>query len=152
MLNRKNHSAGCPRIWRAFCGISFAPLLLDLQRLGLAQDAKVVDQLGAEGGTIKSFADLLGHASPPLELLKAAKVFAKQADLQFDAPIPSPVARVLYYATIVVARLRCQARISELTDGELRLGLTWVVRQAWVDEAVRAVCREGLETLNAASK
>jgi hypothetical protein len=97
--------------------------------------------------SLKTFADLLHHESPPLDLLKRTKEFAKSCRADPDL-LPPEVATLLYYAAIVVARLRHDQRITELDDEKLRKGVEWAIEQAWLDQPTRTLFREGLERLS----
>jgi hypothetical protein len=97
---------------------------------------------------IRSFADLLHHPRPPLKLLQLTKEFAKASRNHPDSPLPDEVASLLYFASIVVARLRWGRRISDLDDVALGHGLRWGAEQAWVDDATRRLFREGLAFLS----
>ena len=105
------------------------------------------DLPGAEFG---SFGELLQAADPPLKLLELTKQFAKAHRAHPDSPLPDGVASVLYFGSILVARMRLGRQISDLTDPELRRGVRWVARQPWVDEQTRNLFEEGLRFLDAA--
>jgi hypothetical protein len=100
------------------------------------------------GRRVRSFADLLHHPRPPLALLTMTKEFAKANRSHPDRPLPEPVAALLYFASILVARLRRGRRITDLGDAALCRGLRWGVGQPWVDAAVRRLFREGLDRLD----
>jgi hypothetical protein len=97
---------------------------------------------GARGLLLSSFADLLHHPRPPLEMLRMTKRFAKAARHHPDSPLPPQVANVLYYASIAAALLRCGRRISELDDASLQKGLAWCTSRDWVDAPLRGLLRE----------
>lgn len=96
--------------------------------------------------SLRTFADLFQHANPPVELLRRAKDFAKSCRANPDL-LPPEVATLLYYTAIVVARLRHDAKITELDDAGLRSGSEWAIAQPWVDERMKALFRQGLEKL-----
>jgi len=88
---------------------------------------------------------LLHQTNPALEKLEFAKRFAKACRNEPIAPLPKEVATVIYFACIVVARLRCNdARISALSDVALADGLRWARAQPWVDQATRALLDQGI--------
>jgi hypothetical protein len=60
----------------------------------------------------------------------------------YEDEMPKEIAAVLYFAAIVVALRRCGARITRLSDGELRAGVEWVLAQPWIDPATRALFAE----------
>ena len=64
--------------------------------------------------------------------------------------MPSEIAAALYYASILLARLRCSRRISELDDAAMRKGTMWIVRQPWLDDETRQLFNAGLLSLEAA--
>ena len=74
---------------------------------------------------------------PPLELLELVKDFAKANADHPENGLPKEIAAVLYYGCIAAALVRLKARISKLSDAELRRGLGWAVEQPWVDEETR---------------
>jgi hypothetical protein len=94
-----------------------------------------------------SFAQLLSEPNPPLELLERVKRFGKAHKSTPDGALPAEVATVLYFASIVAARLRCGARISELEDAALLEGMEWALAQTWLDERCAHLFREGLAAL-----
>jgi hypothetical protein len=97
-----------------------------------------------------TFGQLLHHARPPLPLVERAKRFAKACRNHPDGPLPVEVATVLYFALIVVARLRCDGapRISALDDAALVAGVQWALAQEWLDERTRALFVGLVERLN----
>jgi hypothetical protein len=96
-----------------------------------------------------TFGQLLHHARPPLPLVERAKRFAKACRNHPDGPLPVEVATVLYFACIVVARLRCDGgpRISALDDPALVEGLCWALAQPWLDQRTRELFVGGVEHL-----
>ena len=126
-----------------------APVQFDLGSLekGLARKLKTLS--ASQGLLLKSFADLLHHPHPPVELLRLTKEFAKVNRSHPDSPLPREIATVLYFAAIVVAMLRCGQRITRLGNDELREGMEWVIAQPWSDESTRSLFNEGIELLDA---
>lgn len=100
---------------------------------------------------ISTFEELLHHRRPPLELLRAAKDFAKLhlAGRQRNSPLPPEIALLLYYGGIIAASLRCAAWVTTLSADEVRRGLVRMLREPWVDERIKAMFREGLDHLRA---
>ena len=74
---------------------------------------------------IRSFDDLLHHPHPPVELLTLTKQFAKAMVEHPESPLPREVGRLLYFASITVALIRCGQRISDLDNASLKAGLRW---------------------------
>jgi len=101
-------------------------------------------RLSADRG-IRTFADLLSHPKPPLELVRLMKDYAKVA--RHDGSLPLEVATLLYYASLSLARLRCGQSITDLDDAALRSGLEWGVRRSWADDLVRSIFEEQLREL-----
>jgi hypothetical protein len=112
-----------------------------------------LDALGVGGtGTLRwavTFRDLLlHHPHPPLPLIERAKRFAKACKNEPGGALPAEVATMLYFACIVVARLRCgDARISALDDASLRRGLEWASAQPWIDAGTRHLMEDGIAHL-----
>ena len=84
------------------------------------------------------------HERPPVEMLLRVKRFAEACKLNGEGPLPPPVAAVLYFASIVAARLRCDRRISELVDDVFTKGMEGAQAQAWVDPATRSIFDEAV--------
>jgi len=124
-----------------------APLRVDL--INMHKDAAVgVRTLAdAQGLTLKSFGDLLAHPHPPIELLKITKDFAKACRLSPHSSLPREIASVLYFASIAAALVRCQRRITGLTNDALTEGLHWVLARPWVDTPTRALIEACLPLL-----
>ena len=120
-----------------------APVQLDLAD-GHAGDDPVLPPAYAE---IRTFDQLFHHPDPPIELLKSVKEFAKANRNHPASALPGEIATVLYYASILVARLRCGVGISALSDDELRTGLEWALAQPWVDERLKSLLRNAASSL-----
>lgn len=99
-------------------------------------------------GKALTYADLLWHPSPPVHLLRLLKEFAKSHCGHPLSAIPTEVMTVLYYASIVAARLHAGVRISQLTDSELRRGIEWIVDQPWIDDATRCLLIQAMAGLS----
>jgi hypothetical protein len=124
-----------------------APLQFDLGGLDPGLAAKLRTLSAAEGLLLNNLRDLFRHPHPPVDLLLLVKGFAKSSSEYPDSPYPREVALVLYYLSIAVARLRCQARITNLADEQLRTGLDWTLGQSWVDEASRELLAEARQVV-----
>ena len=98
-----------------------------------------------------TFGQLLHHVRPPVALLERVKLFAKASKIRATGPLPPQVATVLYFASIVVARLRCDARISGLDDDAIRKGTQWALAQSWLDQPTRTLFEEAAARLSAAT-
>ena len=90
---------------------------------------------------------MLLHATPPVELLRLAKDFAKANMDHPDGTLPKEVAAMLYYACIAAALTRLDERISQLKDAELERGLRWAKDQPWVDKNIQQLLAQGLDKL-----
>jgi hypothetical protein len=104
----------------------------------------------AQGAPARSFADLLRHPSPPLELLEMVKDFAKTNADHPENGLPKEIAAVLYYACIAAALLRLKARISKLPDADLGRGLRWAAAQPWLDEETKQLLARALAGITGA--
>lgn len=124
-----------------------APLECDLGRLDSRLARRLEEVNSACDPPVRSFGDLLHHASPPLELLELTKQFAKACRNDPQGPLPDEVATVLYFLSIVVAMAKCGRRITKMDDRSLEFSLSWAFRQPWLDESTRRILREGLDAL-----
>ena len=124
-----------------------APVQFDLAGF----DRRLGDRLhvlaASEGLLLQSFNDLFMHPNPPVQMLELVKDYAKRAAAASES-VPKDFARALYYLSIVVARLRCQQRISTLDDDQLVRGVGWLLDQEWLDTNSRQILTEGLAMLN----
>jgi hypothetical protein len=96
---------------------------------------------------LKTFGDLFRHSNPPIELLRSVKDFAKTSDGPMEDALPAPVASALYTLAIAAAMARLGARITTMSDAELRQGFDWVIAQSWIDAPIRQLAVEALATL-----
>ncbi len=120
-----------------------APVQFDLAGIEPGLAAKLSSLTSAEGLLLRSFADLFAHPHPPVELLRMTKDFAKAAIECPDSPLPAEIGRFLYFGSIILARVRCGERVSELDDTAICQGLDWVLAQAWIDESTKGIFRDG---------
>jgi hypothetical protein len=95
---------------------------------------------------LATFGDLLHHPNPPIELLTLAKAFSKSCRANAQL-LPPEVSTLIYYAVIMVARVRLGKTITALSDEGLRQGLAWGMEQTWVDEKTKALLAEGAAAL-----
>jgi len=124
-----------------------APIQLDLGGLDPDLALKLRTLSEAEGLLLKSFNDLFRHPHPPIELLQLVKDYAKANRHHPRSHLPHEIAAVVYYLSIVVARLRCRERITQMRDEELQRGVDWVLTLPWVDDETKAPFREARECL-----
>jgi len=129
-----------------------ASIQSDLTRLDRKPTGNVQSVAVSPGLPVKSFGDLLSHPNPPIELLKAAKDFAKFCRLSPHGAIPREIAAVLYFASLAAALVRCRCRITSLSDKTSAEGFRWVQTRPWVDAATRALTEEALHLLDAPSE
>lgn len=118
-----------------------APLRGDLSATN-PHAGKTFDKISRIGPPPATFGELFAHPHPPLELLELAKDFGKALRRDASCGVPAGVATVIYYASIVAARLRCGKRISDLDEAALRRGVNWALAQPWLDAATRAMFEE----------
>ncbi|HZK79959.1 MAG TPA: hypothetical protein VFC46_02810 [Humisphaera sp.] len=126
-----------------------SPVQFDLQAMAGPAAGRLQALCAAEGLLVKSFNDLLFHPHPPVELLEMTKRFAKASHGHPDAIMPRDVALLLYYSSILVARMRGGKRITGLVDSELAEGVRWALERTWIDEPMRRMLSEGLEKITA---
>jgi hypothetical protein len=112
-----------------------APLLPDLLIVPGAQEHRLRQLINARPG-VQSFADQLTHLYPSQELLEAIKNFARQVRDDPANPLHGAPANALYFAAIAAALLRCDIRISKLSNTELREGFTWASQQPGAHDLV----------------
>lgn len=125
-----------------------APVQFDLEALEPGVGGRLARLAESQGLLLRSFGDLLLHPYPPVELLVLTKRFAKAYGSHPDSPLPREISMLLYYASILVALMRCGQRITELDDSVLREGATWLIAQGWVDPRMKALLKEGVSTLS----
>jgi hypothetical protein len=124
-----------------------APLETELLRRSL----RALSNPQAHHGSLAiTFADLLHDQRPPLELLVVVKDFAMDNLRLRDKGLPRNIARVLYCASVLVARLCLGVRISGLSDAKLKARLDWAIQQPWLDPSMRDLFCRGRATLNPA--
>lgn len=123
-----------------------APVQFDLAILDPRLGEQVRLLAASQGLVLNSFRDLFRHPNPPLKLLEMVKDFAKRAAAGTEGPLPREIASVLYYASITAAEFRCQARISKLSEEELRRGLEWALSQSWLDDETRNLFSTALKS------
>lgn len=97
--------------------------------------------------SIRSFRDLFEHPEPPTELLDLTRRFAKACRSRGDSPLPAEIATILYLASIAVAMIKRNDRLTSLADEALCNGFDWALGQAWLDESTRQLLHRGREAL-----
>ena len=104
----------------------------------------------AVAGTVpKTFGQLFAQDRPAVEELRLVKDFAKAARSarHGKAGVPGDIASVLYFTSILLAWARQNARISSLSDADIRRGGQWVIDQPWVDGETRRIVRRALDSV-----
>lgn len=124
-----------------------APVGFDLSALPGTRANTVAFAAAAQGLVLKSFADLLHHPHPPVQLLSLTKEFAKAHRNQPDNPLPREVSTLLYFASIAAALVRCRVRITTLDADELTKSFRWGAGLDWIDENTRRLFNEALAIL-----
>jgi hypothetical protein len=124
-----------------------APVLVDLGGFEPQKAARLRVLTEAQGLLVRSFADLFRHPSPPLELLRLTKDFAKANLNHPEALLPPEIATVLYYASLAAALVKRNERITRLSNADLREGLTRAVMHPWLDEETKQLLIEALRKL-----
>lgn len=115
-----------------------APLRADLGARN-PNASKTLDTVSTAGPAPATFGELFAHPHPPIELLELAKDFGKALRLDSSCGVPAEVATVIYYASIVAARVHLGRRISDLDEMALRQGVEWTLAQPWLDAALRVM-------------
>ena len=103
---------------------------------------------------IKTFGDLFFHVDPPVGLLRLAKDFFK-SKTGSSVAVRKPeqrLAYLLYLLSIVVAKQRGHAVISQLSPEELRAGVNWALTQEWADADVKALFRLAVQEARTGTK
>jgi hypothetical protein len=124
-----------------------APVLVDLGGFDPGTAVRLKTLSEAQGLLLKSFSDLFHHPSPPIELLRLTKEFAKANMDHPESGLPTEIVSVLYYTSIAAALVRCDTRISQLKDADLRRGLLWANDQAWIDEETKVLLLKAVEKI-----
>lgn len=129
-----------------------APMLVDLGGFDPHTAARLKTLTEAQGLLLKSFADLIHHPAPPLELLELVKNFAKANVDHPESGMPAEIASALYYISIAAALVHRDARLSKLPDADLLRGWTWARGQAWLDEPTSQLLAQAIGKISAGPK
>ncbi|OHB72648.1 MAG: hypothetical protein A2V70_17310 [Planctomycetes bacterium RBG_13_63_9] len=125
-----------------------APLECDLGHLDKGLAGRLEAANSADGPPIRTFADLLHHPRPPVELLELTKRFAKACRSHRQSPLPDEIATVLYFLSIAVALTQCGRRITKMDDPSLGYSLDWGLKQPWLDEPTRELLRNARRAID----
>jgi hypothetical protein len=121
-------------IWQQLLSTS---IVLELDEFGVGTQALRDACLVANPG-IHTFGDLIGHPTPPANVLNAVRRLAKTQALEGSATGFTPMARALYYATVATAML-ADIKITKLEDDDLFKGLTWASHLKWLDAKTKQI-------------
>jgi hypothetical protein len=147
----------CEGVWHAFSDDELGRLWLEQisaeihfdRRLISGDIARKLVDVASHGQPIPNrFCDLFRYPNPPIEMLEYTKQMAKRTRHHPDSPMQK-ISTVLYYASILIALLRCGRRITGLDDAALDYGFQWVLDQDWIDPATRRLFNEGRALLHA---
>lgn len=83
------------------------------------------------------FVLIFSNPLPPLRLLELVKEYAKAHLNPEQSLLPLPIARALFVATVVRARVDHGARISTMSDRQLQAFGEALVRSEWLDASSR---------------
>lgn len=97
---------------------------------------------------LETFQDLLRHPQPPLELLEAAKRWARENAKDEQNAVPAEISTVLYLASIAAALVHHHRRITKSDDDVVRYGFKLMLERPWLDEAIRDLLQQALTCLD----
>jgi hypothetical protein len=92
---------------------------------------------------------LLSEPAPSLQVLTAVK---ERAKLAASEPLPGRLTQMVYLVAVAMARVKRSARITSLSDPELRRATRWMLVQPWVPDPVRPLLRDYLSVLELPGK
>jgi hypothetical protein len=104
-----------------------APLLADLSAVPGAETMRLRELIAGQGGA-DTFLAQLTSSRASVELLTAIKQFARHHRDDPASPLKGAPATHLYYAAIAAAMVFCEARITQLSDEQLREGFEWSLK------------------------
>jgi hypothetical protein len=146
LLSRMLGAPEEPEAWRPE---DLAAMLRHQLAANLSQDMEAalpgarVTELARRGEpAIATFADLLFHPRPPLELLTMLKDFAKVGGggAEDAQPVlPRELASVFYFGAIALVTKHWGKAITSLPPERVEAGLLWTLRQSWLDDATRSL-------------
>jgi hypothetical protein len=123
------------------------PILFDLEGCDSQIQRNLHALVDVHGHLRRSFGSVLHLADAPVELLVLTKEFAKSMLAHPDSAMPTPIAEVLYYASIAAALVWHNHWISQLSADELAACFRRLAAQPWVDDATRQVLQAGIQKL-----
>jgi len=125
-----------------------APLQVDFSNLSHPRMRRVQSLCLAVSPPIKTFADLLHHSHPPVELLEMTREFAKMCRSHAESRLPDEIATMLYSLSIAVALTKCNRRITKLDRQGLRYTFDWALGQSWLDSSTRELLEHGSQAID----
>ena len=111
--------------------------------VGAPADDLPTDDLGSP----HTFRALFHNPQPGLDLLHRTKQAAKAITNDPDAVVPREIGIVVYYLSILVARLRYAERITALDDRSLAVGVRTILSRDWLDDQTRQILCDGLAAI-----
>jgi len=124
-----------------------APLADEIGRIYPEKKDQVRDKGRSQDPPIETVGELLRRDTPPPDLLEMLKDAAKAARRDKTDTLPVEVPTAIYFATIAVALVKNDARISSLSSEEMKKGFTWTSRQDWFDEQIAELLEEAARKL-----
>jgi hypothetical protein len=97
-------------------------------------------------GTL-TLADLLQQSDPALDLLQQVKEAARQESARKNATMPHRTAEAIYFTTIAVALVRCNASISSRPANALRSAFDMLLTGEWLPSWQRQVLLDARQHL-----
>jgi hypothetical protein len=98
-----------------------------------------------------TFGDLFRSSTPPLDLLRLSKKFFKGKAPDTSSGNPEQKLAYLFYVlSIVVAKMRTGARISNLTERQVLKAIESMLKRPWVDNEIRDWLAQGRNRISGA--
>jgi DNA-directed RNA polymerase specialized sigma24 family protein len=94
--------------------------------------------------SLGTVADLLRQSEPPIELLRALKERARKLARAKQNEYPNEIGTALYFASIAVAKVKRQTRISKTEDAALEHGIRLLLSCSWLDDETCQTLRSAL--------
>ncbi len=111
--------------------------------------AEMISQVASSGDRpLQTIRDVLTDPNPPHQLLNWLKQYARTKSARHSGPLPTPVASVLYFASIVSARLRCQTTLTTFDDATVIEAIRWALDQSWLEPTLTSLFQDGLRVYN----
>lgn len=81
--------------------------------------------------------EVLRQPETPVDVLRRTKEAAKRGYGDPQSPMAPEICLLVYYGCIAAALYHHNQLISQLGPEDLRMGLSWALRQPWLDEPTR---------------